>query len=94
MIWVGIIFTAVFYVACSIATIVLYVPPKGQKNGWTSTKPESVTTALLLVPSIQGVVGVIIDFYILVIPMHLVMGLHLPLGRKLSVCGIFFTGFM
>ncbi|KAF2680026.1 hypothetical protein K458DRAFT_258050, partial [Lentithecium fluviatile CBS 122367] len=94
MIWIGVVFTTVFYVACSIATIVLFVPPKGRKNGWMSTRPDSMTEALLQILSIQGVIGVVLDFYILFIPMHLVVGLHLPFSRKLSVCGVFFTGFI
>jgi len=94
LIWIGIAFTALFHVACTIATIVFFIPPKGTKNGWIDPAPEKVQKSRLLLPTTQSVVGVFLDFYILIIPMHLVVGLHLPLGRKLSVCGIFFTGFM
>lgn len=91
MIWVGIVFQVLFYTACSIAQIKLYLPRHGN---WMTTRPPSVIKALLDVTAVQGVVNIATDFYILFIPMHLVIRLQLPLGRKIGVCGIFLSDLM
>ena len=90
IIWGGIVFTVVFYVSCTIAQVKTFVPPKGES--WMSTKKPASYAALTTISSIQGVIGAVTDFYILLIPIHLVIGLRLPLGRKLGVCAIFLTG--
>jgi len=92
MIWAGIVFIVLFYTACVIAAVVIYVPPRSEPNGWISLRPASVYTALLNIVAVQGFIGILTDFYILFIPMHMVLGLHLPLGRKVGVCAIFMTG--
>lgn len=94
MIWAGIAFTIVVYIGTAISTVILYTPRSGGEMGWMAPKTASVETALLTVPAAQGVIGVVTDFYILCIPIHLVLGLQMPLGRKIGVFGIFFTGFM
>jgi len=90
MIWSGIIFTVLFYVSCTIAQVKETVPRKGES--WLAMKKPASYTALTTISSIQGVVGIVTDFYILLIPIHLVVGLRFPLGRKLGVCAIFMTG--
>ncbi|EHK97602.1 hypothetical protein M7I_6612 [Glarea lozoyensis 74030] len=44
------------------------------------------------VTSVQGIVGIVTDFYILLIPLWFVSGLRLPLGRKIGVSAIFLSG--
>ena len=43
---------------------------------------------------IQGASNVLLDFYILYLPLPLIWGLNLSMKRKLGVTGIFMTGFM
>jgi len=94
MIWAGIAFTVVIYVGTATATVILYVPRHGGVMGWMAPKPDAVMEALLAVPAAQGVIGIATDFYILCIPIHLVLGLHLPLGRKIGVICVFLSGFL
>jgi hypothetical protein len=94
LIWAGVVFIALFYVATVIAQIRIYIPP-GQKDVWTSPRPSSFMLMVLNTVSVQGVVGAVTDFYILFIPLHLVLGMRsLPLGKKIGVSGIFLTGLM
>jgi hypothetical protein len=94
MIWAGLAFTVVVYVGTAMASVILYVPRHGGDMGWMMPKPNSVMEALLAIPTAQGVLGIITDFYILCIPIHLVVGLHLPLGRKIDVICVFLSGFL
>ena len=43
---------------------------------------------------IVSVLAVILDFYILILPISTIMGLHLSLNRRLSVLGVFGTAFL
>lgn len=94
MIWTGIAFTVVLYVGTTIAGIILYVPRQGGEKGWTAPRSDAVTEALLAVPAAQSVIGIVTDFYILCIPIHRVVGLHLPLGRKIGAICVFLSGFL
>ncbi|KAF2726751.1 hypothetical protein EJ04DRAFT_480099 [Polyplosphaeria fusca] len=94
MIWAGIAVIVVAYIAFAVAAIAVYVPAPGHEEQWGMTKDSSKTTALMNITSVSGVFGIVSDFYILFIPMHLVVGLHLPFGKKVGVCGIFLTGFL
>ncbi|KAH9863979.1 hypothetical protein J1614_009912 [Plenodomus biglobosus] len=94
MIWTGIAVIASAYIALAIASVVVYTPPPGHEEEWGMTKDPSDATKLMNITAASGLFGVVSDFYILFIPLHLVVGLHLPFGRKLGVCGIFATGLL
>ncbi|KAF2733903.1 hypothetical protein EJ04DRAFT_564760 [Polyplosphaeria fusca] len=86
MIWVGIVVTTAAYVAFTVSYTIISLPPQ-----WSVLKYQPNILAMV---GVSGVFGIVSDFYILFIPMHLVIRLRLPLGKKLGVCGIFFTGFL
>lgn len=86
MIWFGIIFILLFY----IATLIVYAIV-GRFRLPVDQGPLKVMVNTNVV---QGVVGLLTDLYILFIPLHLVLGLNLPLGRKIGVCAIFLSGLM
>jgi hypothetical protein len=85
MIWIGITVIGSSYLMLALTTGQGYPPLKEQ---------ETKLSQLLTIVAGSGILGVLSDFYILVIPMHLVVRLRLPLGKKLGVCGIFLTGFL
>lgn len=43
---------------------------------------------------IVSVLAVVLDFYILILPISTIMGLHMSLNRRLSVLGVFGTAFL
>jgi hypothetical protein len=94
MIWGGMVFIVLFYVAITIAQVKEFIPKPGDVFGWFTPKPYSEANALLNITAVQGIVGIVTDFYILGIPMYFVSGLSLPRGRKIGVLAIFLTGLM
>jgi hypothetical protein len=92
LIWGAIIFIPLFYIATTIAFTMFYMPQKGQD--WISARSPSTAHKMNNVTSVQGLVGIVQDFYILFIPIWFVSGLHMTFGRKIGVCAIFLSGLM
>jgi hypothetical protein len=93
MIWIGIAFVVLFYLACVVAYILLFVPRPGGNKEWGAMSRRT-NAALRNLASTQGVVGCVQDLYNLIIPVHLVAGLRLERGRKIGVLALFLTGFL
>lgn len=93
----GMAFTAVFY----LATIILFCAgciPRAEDyptGGWLSLNYD-VRCAKLSAPvaAACGIVGAVLDCYILVIPLFFVWGLHMSTRHRIGVASIFFTGAM
>jgi hypothetical protein len=92
LIWAAFAFIPLFYIATVIAFTIFYMPKKG--DDWISARSPSTTHKMNNVTSVQGIVGIVQDFYILLIPIWFVSGLRLPLGRKIGVSAIFLSGLM
>ena len=43
---------------------------------------------------IVSVLAVVLDFFILILPISTIMGLHMSLDKRLSVLGVFGTAFL
>jgi len=70
------------------------VPRKGE-SGWLSPAAQyRCSQPELELSAAQGVFSTISDFYVLFIPIQLISGLQMPIGRKVGVIGIFLTGLM
>lgn len=93
LIWGGIAITTIVYTALSIFILSNCVPKKGQIWSYT-TYYGTCTMAQERNSMVNGVFGLILDLYILVIPLRLVSNLSLPLKRKLGVMGVFLTGLL
>jgi hypothetical protein len=93
MIWAGIAFVVLFYLASVVAYLLLFVPYSGGDEAW-ALKSARNDMALLDVNATQGIIGTIQDLYILVIPIHMVAELHLARRRKLGVMALFLTGLL
>lgn len=92
MIWTGMLIVVLFYLSTTLANIILFVPRHSGNKDWVVMSKH--TTAMIHdIANIQGVVGCVTDIYILIIPIHLVIGLRLPVRKKLGVFAIFITGF-
>jgi hypothetical protein len=92
LIWGAFAFIPLFYIATVIAFTKFYMPQKGQD--WISPRTASITHKMNNVTTVQGIIGIVTDFYILFIPIWFVSGLRLPLGRKIGVSAIFLSGLM
>jgi len=97
-IWVGIGFVLISHVAIAIAAIAIQVPKRGEswlvsglKSGAGGGYVQKQATAVV---AAQGVISSVTDFLVLCIPIRLVVGLHLPTGKKVGVYVIFMSGLM
>jgi hypothetical protein len=86
-------FVVAFYLVCVIARILLYVPRPGGNKEWGMASPHGDIVITNLATT-QGVVSCVQDIYILIIPIWLVSGLSIPLGRKIGVLSLFLTGLL
>ncbi|KAI1822657.1 hypothetical protein F4861DRAFT_375428 [Xylaria intraflava] len=91
-VWVGIVVIPIYYITLIVVFLYYFVPRPGD-GGWGSPKanarslyPSGITTF------IQGVGGIISDFYVLAIPVFMVLKLNLPIRRRIGVSCIFLTG--
>lgn len=92
MIILGMVTIGVIYFVSAVLTLAFYIPRSADEI-WGFI-PEPRITYILRIASTIGVFGVVTDFYVLIIPMHLVLQLHLPVRKKVGVCGIFITGLL
>ncbi|OTB11606.1 hypothetical protein K445DRAFT_321984 [Daldinia sp. EC12] len=84
--------TISFYMATTIAELVVGLPKAGGE-GWQAAQSRYAPFGLDL-SVVRGVFGVISDFVILLIPMTQVITLHLPLRKKVIIAGIFLAGLL
>lgn len=94
MIWSGIVVIILFYVICIVYSAVQCLPRRGG-SGWLGRYAQhACPQSQLELSAAQGIFSTISDFYVLFIPIQLVSGLQMPVGRKIGVIGIFLTGLM
>lgn len=93
MIWLGIAWVTLFYLACIIAYLLLFVPRPGGNSDW-GVMTHRTTLRILDLAAASGVIGCVQDLYILAIPIQLVAGLRLQKKKKIGVIALFLTGFL
>ena len=90
----GMIACTIAYPAVIIISCVLCVPPPARANedlAWL-VKSAQCAYGLTRVGVFLGAFGPVSDIYLLVLPFQAVMGLYMPLRRKLGVSAVFSTG--
>ncbi|KAK8039616.1 hypothetical protein PG993_008027 [Apiospora rasikravindrae] len=95
MLWMGIVLSTLFH----IATIAVYIatcfprPEDKATGGWLSPQYSQRTYNISgYLAASTGIIGAVIDFYILIVPMGFLWTLQMSLKRKLAVSGVFATG--
>jgi hypothetical protein len=88
--WVGLVFTFLVYSVFTIMVFVWATPKRGQSWLAHQTSPDMHKELSLSVP--QSAVGLVIDLYILIIPIIGIYGLRMSTKRKIGVMLIFFSG--
>ena len=90
--YAGATFTVLFYASILIATFAFTVPTPGETLQQTVQSPRQARTVPLTIPI--AAISLVLDVYILVLPIAGVSKLQLPIRRKLGVIAVFFTGVM
>ena len=91
-IWIGGIFTALFYLATIIAAFVLSTPRPGES--WPVHFQGPSQGRLVGLVLVTPVMGILIDLYILILPLMVVNGLQIQRKRKIGVSLMFLTGIL
>ncbi|MCJ1382008.1 hypothetical protein MMC17_005120 [Xylographa soralifera] len=86
--WLGLLVNTGFYLAVLVANMIFSTPRPGQS--WQQAAISEQGTLALSIP--QAVGGLIIDMFILALPIIAVSKLQLPPRRKLGVILIFMSG--
>ena len=88
--YAGATFTALFYIAILIWDLTISSPTPGES--WQHAAPKGRRTVRQMVWSAS--VGLVLDVYILLLPITGVSQLQMSGRRKLEVMMVFSTGFM
>ncbi|MCJ1342805.1 hypothetical protein MMC31_000994 [Peltigera leucophlebia] len=89
-IYAGMIFTVGFYASATVVQFYFDTPRRGETFLSHQLGPLGKKALKLSVP--LAAVGVIIDFYILVVPIVAVLQLQMAKKRKIGLCLVFGTG--
>src|SRR6187551_880341 len=91
-IYAGAVITVLFYTATTIVQFVYFTPARGQT--WVSkfAAEDSLKSIQVGVPI--AAIGLVLDVYILVLPIFGVMQLQLSNKRRFGIIVVFLTGLM
>jgi hypothetical protein len=95
MVWVGMFAVISFCIAFVITDLVACVPRSDEPRGWVD--PSLLARCNSIAPGFITAgawFNVFTDFYILVIPLHMVPKLGLSRNRQIGVALIFLTGLL
>ncbi|KAL8992609.1 MAG: hypothetical protein Q9169_006965 [Polycauliona sp. 2 TL-2023] len=89
-VWIGATVSTLFYAACAIAAFVLNSPWPGESMldallSWHYSAFSRFSVAI-------GVVGMLVDLYLLILPIKAVMGLNMRASKKIGCAIVFLTG--
>lgn len=95
MIWIGLSVDVVFYLATFIAFMVGCIPRPEDDHygGWLSlTFAQRCNQVSTPTAAATGIVGSVLDIYILIIPLIMVSGLRASWKKKAGIFAIFIAG--
>lgn len=95
LVFAGIIINGLFSIASMVAFIVMCGPKNGQSQfSYISALASPMCTRSRSLVIILGVVNVISDLYLILIPLPAVWSLQLSFRKKIGLSAMFFTGSM
>lgn len=89
-VWIGATISTAFYVAVSITAFVLESPWPGESLLEGILSWHYLKFAQFSIPT--GVVGMLVDWYLLILPIPAVWTLQMSTAKKLGVLIVFMTG--
>ena len=92
MIYLGLGTVFAVYLATTVAFGVLCLPRPGES--WSAALLSPRCGKSMSMTYVQGIFNVVSDFYILILPIPVVLQLRLPLKKKIGVSAIFMTGLL
>ena len=91
-IYAGLAFAVPLY-SVNIPIEAYYCAPSAGK-GWTVSEIGPKCWNSIVLGLVQGPLNVVLDLFLFVLPIPVVMGLQMSLGRRMAVLAVFFTGLL
>lgn len=88
--WIGASISVIFYVAVSIAGFIMTSPWPGESFLADILSSHYLTFAKVSIPT--GVIGILLDWYLLMLPIPAVWSLQMSAAKKFSILIVFMTG--
>jgi hypothetical protein len=88
----GLIFTGVLYIPNIPLAAVFEAPAAG--DSWQSMLTTTKSHKMVYWGLDQSSMAVLLDIYIFVLPLPTIAKLHMPLGRRVQILGVFTTALM
>ncbi|KAF2829103.1 hypothetical protein CC86DRAFT_444281 [Ophiobolus disseminans] len=85
----GLIFTGIMYLPNIPLAAVFEAPAAGKS--WQSLITETKSHKMVYWGLVQSSLAVLLDIYIFVLPLPTIAKLHMPLGRRVQIAGVFTT---
>ena len=89
-VWIGATISVIFYVAVTIIAFALNSPWSGESFLEAILSWHHHMFAQFSVPT--GVIGMLVDLYLLILPLPAVLHMQMSTGKKLGVLTVFMTG--
>ena len=89
-VWIGATISAVFYVAVTITAFILESPWPGESLLDAILSWHYLRFAQFSIPT--GVIGMLVDWYLFILPIPAVLTLQMSTAKKLGALIIFMTG--
>ena len=89
-VWIGVSEATTFYVTVTIFGLVLNTPWRGQSCIENILSHHYIRCEKFAIPT--GVIGMVIDWYLLILPVPAVMSLQTSRRKKISILMVFMTG--
>lgn len=89
-VWIGLIISTVFYITITITAFILTSPWPGESLIEGLLSQHYTKFAQFAIPI--GVIGMLVDWYLLILPIPAVWNLKVSTSKKLGVITIFMTG--
>lgn len=89
-IWIGAIISTIFYVTVAITAFILESPWPGETFLEGLLSQHYIKYAQFAIP--LGVIGMLVDWYLFILPIPAVWNLKMSTSKKLGVISIFMTG--
>lgn len=89
---IGAIITTLFYTSMSVCSIVFTTPRKGETWLYHATGPLERLNVRFAIP--QSCINLVLDLYILILPIVAVAKLQMAPRRKIGIILIFLTGLL
>lgn len=91
LVWLGLLTTGLLYTA-AIVVFTVSCSPRGTENHFMSVNKPRCRSWCIEYSLVMTSFSIVSDFYLFILPIPAVLGLHMRIGKKFGILAIFMTG--